>query len=180
MKTITEEQLKLLENNLNIIYAVLNRCHIYPSHPDYDDYLQLGRLIFLSTLLTYPKPYNTLDQWHTFVGYVSQQIYWRFIDELRRQPQNKYDILSLNSDYLAHNPDPAGEDFIHQLETKEQLQLLMNELTYLEQHLLRELINHDLTVNAYAKKFKIPRSTAYKRRQSIQNKYRDLLASQEN
>lgn len=175
MKEITSEHVDLLLENERIIFAVLTRCQIYPHHHYYEDYLQLGRIHFLTTLANYNKPYKTLSDWHSFVGYISQRLYWRFIDELRRKPATKYDIITLNSDYLAHQVDPEGETFIENLVVQEHIDQLLSQLRPMEQHLLLALFHQGITVNAYAKQYSIPRATAYKRREKIARLYRKLL-----
>lgn len=65
-----------------ILYAALKRLHLSPSHNDYEDYLQEGRLAFPEIYATYPGDPEAHP--HQFLAYALQKVVWTLADQLRQ------------------------------------------------------------------------------------------------
>lgn len=70
------------EDHERIIYAAVRHLRLTPAHPDYEDYLQEGRLIFIQLYNDYEG--DPTAQTHRFLAYAYQRVKWRLSDRLRR------------------------------------------------------------------------------------------------
>lgn len=68
------------DKRIGIIYGVLKRLNIRPSHPDYDDLFQEGCLAFAEAYAHFPGNNNG-----NFPAFAYQRVYWRLLDILHRQ-----------------------------------------------------------------------------------------------
>ncbi|WEG73805.1 hypothetical protein [Vagococcus intermedius] len=173
---LNKKELSFFTENQKMIHSILKRCHIYPYSPDYEDFVQIGRLLFLQILEK--TAVLSLDNLPLAKrpSYIYQQLYWRLRDEQRRYLRYKTKIeprdvaLDLESPLL--NPQI---DFSETLNAKEILLELLPLLTSAERLLLLTLIHHPTSLNDYAKKNQLPRSSVYRYRKNIQKKFLALI-----
>ncbi|WP_233449200.1 helix-turn-helix domain-containing protein [Levilactobacillus suantsaii] len=60
----------------------MKKLYLTPSHNDYQDYLQEGRLLFPQIYARFPE--NPREKPHQFLAYAQQKLYWELLDRLRR------------------------------------------------------------------------------------------------
>lgn len=177
------EGLTYLSTNkrINLIHSVLKGLHLSPLHNCYDDFFQEGCLIFSQAYCKFPDdPANPANE-RQLMNFAYKRIYWRLLDQLRRQCWEKeqwlgsIDDASLDESTLNRfTRDPKSCDDFTNLENSAFFAQLnarctSNERRYLHAALLLELKDTEI-----AKKYQVSRQTVYYWKRGLVRKARAL------
>lgn len=86
----------LMASYERLFYKVLIRAGIFPSHPDFDDYLQELRLLLFERAQHYPE--EGIFRNENEVNYLFGFLLWRVIDLQRKSKRHKQLIQTLASE----------------------------------------------------------------------------------
>jgi hypothetical protein len=95
-RTTMKEWQTLMASYERLFYKVLIRAGIFPSHPDFDDYLQELRLLLFERAQRYPE--EGIFRNENEVNYLFGFLLWRVIDLQRKGKRHKQLIQTLASE----------------------------------------------------------------------------------
>ena len=176
----SDEHLAILLAHEPILHHSLKRCYIRPFDPNYEDFLQEARIIFLTTIRDYDRPYETQEDWGRFVGYVSQRLYWRILTLLRPEITFKERHLLLDSKKFRFLTRNFSKNDMKAVDEADFLDWLRTHLTPSEQRILNEVILDGERLGKFAEKHGIAAKTLYRHRQILHKKLHDLLEVSKN
>lgn len=161
-----EEQLFTTYHSL--ILGALKKCHITPTHPEFDDYLQRARI----ELLIAHRHYQTDVENHPpFRPFVYQKIYWATLDAIRKE-QRRFDKDVIEDSFLESIPQE--EDMTCCLVASDLYHELLALLSKDETHFLNDRFFEQLTISQIAKKHHVARQTVYRWRDGVRKKYQKI------
>jgi len=151
-----------------IIYSAVKRLSLTPQHPDYDDYLQEGRLLFPQIYARFPE--DPEEKPHQFLAYAHQKLYWEMCDRRRKDFKQQNQLEEGEADPLL-DAVPAADDseaIVLQRELFENLcRVISRDGTQGEWHYLMGTLLEDRTVSEIATKYRVSRNTVYRWRQAL-------------
>lgn len=177
----------LSEERERVIYGVLKRLHVTPIHPQYQDLLQEGRIIFTEAYQAYKKLHPTAENERDLMLFAYQRIRWRLLDILRKEQQHLSNCLSMESILSAGESspelsfeaaDPATLDLEDETLNCELYEHLLAKCTANEAKYLRQSFVFMRSMTEIAKMYGVSRQTIYNWRAGIQRKARYLLAEE--
>ncbi|MCC5895665.1 MAG: sigma-70 family RNA polymerase sigma factor [Alkalibacterium sp.] len=153
-----------------IVHGVLNKCRVNPTHNDYDDYLQIGRLALVKAYESFPDSLVCEEHMYQFTGFAYQKIYWAIIDELRKERRNK-EVMCQVPDDLETDSVFTLPSFENTLVEETLLTSFIALLSKNEQIFITESVINQLTITEIAKKYQVSRKTVYAWRTKAGMKY---------
>ncbi|MGX4686662.1 sigma-70 family RNA polymerase sigma factor [Vagococcus sp. JNUCC 83] len=152
----------------SLILGALNKCHMTPSHPEFDDYLQHARIELLLTYRDYDKQSEDKPPFRPFAY---QKIYWATLDKLRKEQRriDKDIIEDTHLDYLSEDTD-----FSSCLSTTDLYYRLLETLSISEEKFLNDRFFNQYTISQIADKHNVSRKTVYRWRDGVRKKYKEI------
>ena len=152
-----------------VVFGVLKRLSIHPTNPDYEEYVQTGRLRLVEAYEEFQENPWKEEHINAFVSYAFTKIRWGILDHLRQnvriqQREQEWD------DSFNHTLSFKKDEFVDQVLEKEWFTQVLSLLNPSEKRLVVYLCNHQLTITAIARKEGVSRKTIYKRRNQIKQK----------
>lgn len=149
-----------------IVYGALKKCQIPYNHPDYEDYLQNGRLKLVEAYESFPKDLAEEEAFYQFTGYAFQKVKWGILDELRIKIRRAEREMPMPEDW-----EPMVVDEKFNLDSDvlmcDMYQSMLSYLTEVEQMYLNDAVILQLSVTDIAKKRGVSRKTVYAWRQRV-------------
>lgn len=153
----------------SIVFGVLKRCGIFPTHPNFDDFVQIGLLKLVEAYETFPQSLFEEDHFYQFTGYAFTKVRWGVIDALRKEQKEQEQLCTFPSDFEKFGTqlsDSSTDDWI----VWELFQSMLHCLNKNEQAYLRDSVLNQMTVTAIAKKHNVSRKTIYVWKKTIAKK----------
>ena len=152
-----------------IVYGALKKCSIPYNHPDYEDYVQIGRLKLVEAYESFPKDLLEEKSFYQFTGYAFQKVKWGILDEIRILVRRAERETAMPEDWepmvidnvAAVEPDVVMWDMYSKM---------LSGLSEVEQTYLNDAVVHQLSVTAIAKKRGVSRKTVYTWRKRVAEK----------
>lgn len=152
-----------------IVYGALKTCGIPYNHPDYEDYVQIGRLKLVEAYEAFPNDLLQEEGFYRFTGYAFQKVKWGILDEIRilvRRVERETAMPENFEPMIVDDRFKLDEDVLMwDLYTK-----MLAGLTEVEQTYLNDAVIHQLSVTAIAKKRGVSRKTVYAWRKRVAEK----------
>lgn len=168
---LTESE--LIEHYHVLLLGALKRCHIKCHHPEFDDYLQIARLILLETYREFSTTNQDMSGFHNFVY---QKIYWQLTDTLRKEARRTTTQDVIDPYVMDYTDLPTTIIDEEAIAVSELISALSPDLTKHERRYLIETYINDLTVKQLAEKYQVNRTAVYKWRRGVAKKYLNYLA----
>lgn len=159
-----------------VIYAVLKHLYLTPTHPDFEDYLQEGRLLFIAAYQRFPD--DPVTHPHQFLKWAYRRIGWGLRDQLRRQRHQEEHHEP--GDQTTQLGELAALDDLEAAVSRRDfreflLQLIAEAGVQGEWRYLTGILREHLTVAEIATKYGVSPQTVYKWRQrTIKRLVREL------
>lgn len=167
MQTLRQQGFAAALQNQAVITSVLQRYHITPSHPEFDDYYQEGLLAYVAAYCQYQTGHHSISQ----ANYIYTKVRQRVIDLLRqRDCYTRYFGA-------ASAPEPSA-DHENQWLQRLQLQQLLSALEKDERRLLMLLYHDNCPVPEICARMQISRRTLYRKRKKILAKLKKVAQKQ--
>ncbi|WP_423188953.1 sigma-70 family RNA polymerase sigma factor [Alkalibacterium sp. f15] len=153
----------------SLVYGVLKACHVSYNHPDYEDYLQVGRLKLVEAYENYPNDLNEEEAYYRFTGFAYQRVRWGILDELRKAAKQRERESALPDDSILENQlmGYTSDDDVLFLGL---FQSMLVCLTEQEQAYLIDAVMLELSVQDIARKYGVSRNTVYQWKHKIGEK----------
>ena len=164
----SEEYLQTFEP---VLYSVLRGYHVSNTNSEYQDLLQLGRILILETFQRLGG--NPLEeQRYIYAAYIKRGFTWICLREFSKENQKKMRECSDESleFILGRNNDIQG-----QLETSEELGKLYELLTPRQKKTLELFLKQSDSIKELAELEERCKSKYYRDRQAIQKKYQQWI-----
>lgn len=157
----------------SIIYGVLRACHITLTNPDYEDFLQIGRIKLVEAYEYFPKNLSSEMHFYQFTGYAYQRIRWAILDEVRKDSKRYSNEYELSEEYLSFIPNEAdiNEDNIL---LSDLFQSMLYCLSKREQDYLIDAVIYRLNMSEIARKYGVSRKTVYKLKYRVSEKLKQF------
>jgi len=160
-----------------IVYGALKKCQIPYNHPDYEDYVQMGRLKLVEAYEIFPKDLTEEEAFYQFTGYAFQKVKWGVLDEIRVMVRRAEREVSMPEDFepmVVDDRSLVDAEIVMQ----DVYQSMLKCLTEVEQTYLNDAVILQLSVTDIAKKRGVSRKTVYAWRQRVAEKlaeYKSVL-----
>lgn len=164
----SEEYLQTFEP---VLYSVLRGYHVSNTNSEYQDLLQLGRILILETFQRLGG--NPLEeQRYIYAAYIKRGFTWICLREFSKENQKKMRECSDESleFILGRNNDIQG-----QLETSEELGKLYELLTPRQKKTLELFLKQSDSIKELAELEERCKSKYYRDQQAIQKKYQQWI-----
>lgn len=185
MTTTAAFEFLLSDERERLIYGVFKRLHLTPLHPQYQDFLQESRIIFVEAYLAYQKRHPTMENEHDLMLFAYQRIRWRLLDMLRKEQQHRSNCQSM--DIMLNDEsdaplgfdlaDPATRDTEEETVNCELYERLLQECTENEAKYLRESFLFMRPITQIAKMHGVSRQSVYNWRTGVQRKAKIIFAA---
>ncbi|GEK89698.1 RNA polymerase sigma factor, sigma-70 family [Alkalibacterium putridalgicola] len=152
-----------------IVYGALKKCQIPYNHPDYEDYVQMGRMKLVEAYEIFPKDMTEEEAFYQFTGYAFQKVKWGVLDEIRIMVRRAEREMPMPEDFepmVVVDKSGVDEDVL----MRDVYQSMLACLTEVEQTYLNDAVIHQLSVTDIAKKRDVSRKTVYAWRQRVAEK----------
>lgn len=156
-----------------IVYGVLRECHVTRNHPDYDDFVQIGRIKLVEAYESFPKKLCSEEHYYQFTGYAYQRILWAVLDKLRKDGKRYSNENGLSENYLSILPSESNineEDVL----LSELFQSMLHSLNKREQEYLISAVIYRLNITDIARKYGVSRKTVYQWKRRISEKLKEF------
>lgn len=162
-----------------IVYGALKICQIPYNHPDYEDYVQIGRLKLVEAYESFPKDLMEEESFYQFTGYAFQKVKWGILDEIRIMVRRAERETPMPDDW---EPMVVDERFTMDSDVvmSDVYQSMLACLTEVEQDYLNDAVSHQLSVTDIAKKRGVSRKTVYAWRARVAEKLAQYKTELEN
>lgn len=167
----------LLTIHEEIIHGCLKSLQLYPHHPDYEDYVQIGRLALLGAYENFPQDFETEQEIYQFTGYAYTRVRWKIIDEIRKVTRHHDKKAALTEEVIAYVTKQAAPAPYEHIEFAEVFKQLWQVLEEQEKAIVKTFCERDLNYTEVATLHNISRRTVYNLRKKIQQKWLGILNS---
>ncbi len=144
----------------SIVYGVLRKCGIRVTHPDYDDFAQVGLLKLVDAYESFPSDLCQETYFYQFTGFAYQKIKWAIIDEMRKTiKQSERETLigeTLDQSFPQAVMETDSDWLVWEL-----LPSMFECLAPNEQLYLKEAAIEQLSISDIARKHGVSRKTVY-------------------
>ena len=175
----------LSEERERVVYGVLKKLHVGPLHPQYQDFLQEGRIIFAEAYLAYKKLHPASDNEHDLMLFAYQRIRWRLLDILRKEQHHISNCQSMESllpstngttsEIVFEAVDPTTFDTEEETLNCELYERLLKQCTKNEAKYLQQSFLFMRPIAEIARMYGVSRQTIYNWRAGIQQKAKSIL-----
>lgn len=152
----------------SIVYGAIRRCGISYTHPNYDDFIQIGLLKLVDAYEEFPKDLFQEEYFYQFTGYAFRKIRWAIIDELRKEQRKQENEGSLPETFEEWQGCGSSEE--NDWVMWELFHSMMYCLTEREQDYLKDSVIHQMNVTEIAKKHQVSRKTVYTWKKQVAKK----------
>ena len=167
--TETEETTtQLFEQFEGVIYHIMKKLNILKNNPEYDDFLQEGRLLLLEAYQkTQLNPLESTDTAKQFNAYLQRKLYWKFLNSSTKK---NIETVVFNQDWMQESEkDP------YWFEVESDYKEFFRMLTKIQMKTLQYMLQSDESITEYAKRIGRTRSAVQQDILSIRKKLKKFL-----
>lgn len=168
----------LLTIHEEIIHGCLKSLRLYGHHPDYDDYVQIGRVALLQAYERFPQDLMTEQEIYQFTGYAYTRVRWKIIDEIRKVTRHSEKKAALTDEVIAYVTKKSSNVPHVSIEFTDLFKKLWEKLDNREREIVKALCQQELNYSEIAEVHNISRRTVYNIRKKIQEKWLAVIHSE--
>lgn len=173
-----------IDDHERVIFGVIKRLGVNKQHHYYDDFVQEGRLIFISAYEKFPG--NVTVEEEKFMVFAYQRIYWHLLDLLRRQSQQiSHHEFSLDNELIpteikeAITLDPTSKvNQIDQLVNDDFFIRLFPSCSTNERRFLLDAVLKQKTNIEIARHYQVSKQAVSKWKRQVQRKAQEVIEDQ--